>query len=495
MEITLSKTDYLLFRECPKNVWYKIHTPDIYYKRGLSDFERHLVETGNEVELVARQLFPAGVLIEGRDEAAQKMTQEYIAKNTPTLFQPVFVKNGFMAAVDVLQWNKKTGGYSLYEIKASNSIDEKRHHYDLAFQANLLKRFGMQIDSIHLLHLNSEYVRRGALNVQKLFIADDITYTIRDLGEEVAREMEQVLQYIKGEKEPPGACACIYKGRSSHCTTFWHANPHVPEYSIHDLTRIGVSKKKLIELVDTGRFHLHEVPDEMKLSEPQRNQIATFMLNRPFINGGEIEKELKNLQYPLYFIDYETFPAAIPMCDGFSPYQQIPFQYSLFVVEKPGAELKHFEFLHDVASDPSEAFVESLRAHLGRVGHIIVWSKQFECGINKQIAKRIPAAAQFIDEVNGRVYDLRDIFTKQYYVHKNFMGSTSLKRISPVMAPELSYKELAIQEGGAAASSWLKLVRPELAKSEKEQLKQDMLAYCKLDAYAMVRIFEELQNR
>lgn len=80
MMITLSKTDYILYRECSKNVWFKIHKPDIYSESELSDFEKTIIETGNEVELEARKLFPGGVLIEGRDMGAQKVTESYIAK-------------------------------------------------------------------------------------------------------------------------------------------------------------------------------------------------------------------------------------------------------------------------------------------------------------------------------------------------------------------------------------------------------------------------------
>ena len=204
------------------------------------------------------------------------------------------------------------------------------------------------------------------------------------------------------------------------------------------------------------------------------------------------------MAYPIYFIDYETFPSAIPMFDGFSPYQQIPFQYSLFVLQSARSEaegnLKQYEFLHDSASDPSRAFVESMRKHIGDTGSVVVWSKKFECSINKQIAKRVPEFKNFIEVVNERVYDLMDIFTKQHFVHKDFKGSTSIKKVLPVLAPELSYKELTIQEGGTAASSWVKLVGAGLSPAEKAQLKKDMLEYCKLDAFAMVRILEELQK-
>ncbi|MDO8466600.1 MAG: DUF2779 domain-containing protein [bacterium] len=492
--MTLSKTDYILFRECPKNTWYKIHQPDIYYKAELSEFEKHIIETGNEVELVARQLYPDAVLVEGRDEGAQKLTRELIAKKQKVIFQPVFLKDGFLAAVDVLEYNPATKSHDITEIKASNEADKKRHYYDLAFQVNLLKRCGLKIGKINLMHLNPEYTRFGKLDIKQLFAIDDVTLEISELGEEVALEMEQALKYLSSDTEPPGSCSCLYKGRSNHCTTFHHSNPTVPKYSVHDISRIGLSKKKLAELMDGSHFDIKEVPEEMELSEGQRNQVNAYIFNNILMDKGGIREELKTLVYPIYFIDYETFPSAVPMFDGFSPYQQIPFQYSLFVLESAGSALKHFEFLHDKVSDPSKDFVESMQKQIGKVGSLIVWSKKFECTINKQIAERVPEAAGFIEDINNRTYDLMDVFTKQHYVHKDFKGSTSIKKVLPVLAPELSYKELAIQEGGTAASSWMKLIGNDLSAVEKTQLRKDMLAYCKLDTLAMVRILEELEK-
>ena len=492
--IALSKTDFILFRECPKNVWYKIHKPDIYFKEGLSDFEKHIIDTGNEVELVARQTFPDGILIESRGEEAQKLTLEYVAKKHPVLFQPVFLKDNFLAAVDALKFNKETGSYDIYEIKASNEADKKRHFYDLAFQVNLLKKCGVKIGGIHLTHLDPEYVRSSELDIFKLFKSDDVTKEINNLCEEVTVEMDKALVYLSQETEPIGSCCCIYKGRSNHCSTFNHSNPHIPEYSVHDIARIGLSKKKLAALVDVGSFHMHQVPEDMELSDAQRNQISAHISDKVIINNGKIAEELEQLVYPVHFIDYETFPSAIPMFDGFSPYQQIPFQFSLYVLESPDSNPKHYEFLHDESTDPSRAFAESLRKHIGNTGSVIVWSKKFECSINKQIAERVPEFKDLIESINNRTYDLMDIFVKQHYVHKNFKGSTSIKKVLPVLVPELSYKELAIQEGGAAASSWIKLIGDDLSSAEKIQLKKDMLEYCKMDAFAMVRILEELQK-
>ena len=496
----LTKSDYILYRECPKNAWMKIHKPEIYYKSELSQFEKYIIETGNEVELYARRIFSDGLLIEGRDKKARELTQKLLKEKYPTLFQPVFVKDNFMAAVDVLKYDKETDSYRIYEIKASNEADKKTHYYDLAFQVVLLRKCGLKVDVINLMHLNPEYVRSGELDIMQLFKSDDVTFEINRLCEEIAIEMEQALAYLSAETEPKGPCCCIYKGRSGHCTTFKHSNPHILEYSVHDISRIGLSKKKLRELIDIGCFHIHQVPEDMELSESQRNQVDTHNLDKIIISKNKIIKELENLVYPLYFIDYETFPSAIPLFNGFSPYQQIPFQYSLYVQESPIQQahdkpnLKHFEFLYVEAGEPSKAFAESLKKHLGDKGSIIVWSKKFECTINKQLAKRVTELADYIESVNARVYDLMDVFTNQHYVHKDFRGSASIKKVLPVLAPELSYKELAIHEGGTAASSWLKLTGDGLSPAEKAQLKKDMLEYCKLDAFAMVRILEELEK-
>src|ERR1035438_1040344 len=114
----LSKTDYLIYRECSKNAWLKIHCPDVYKKAELSEFDKAIIETGNEVEKYARELFPGGVMIEGRDSQAQTLTLKYIVDKTPVIFQPVFLKDGFLAAVDILKFDSGTKGYFFQERKS-----------------------------------------------------------------------------------------------------------------------------------------------------------------------------------------------------------------------------------------------------------------------------------------------------------------------------------------------------------------------------------------
>lgn len=494
MEIILSKTNYILFRECPKNAWYKIHKPDLYYESELSEFEKGIIETGNEVDQLARGLFSAGALIEGRDEQAQQTTKDYMDKKSSILFQPIFVEEGFLAALDILQFNPDSKSYSIYEVKGKNSIDDKIYYHDLAFQVNLLKKLGYKIQSASIIHLNSEYVRAGELDITKLLKSEDVTSEVEGLLGSVMGEMEEALEYLSAKSEPKGDCPCIYKGRSNHCSTFKYSNPQIPEYSVHDIARIGSSKAKLREMIDGKFFNLQDIPEHIKLSDIQKNQVTAHVSKKITINKEEISKDFKNLSFPLYFLDYETFPCGIPRFDGFKPYQQIPFQYSLHILKSPDAELEQKEFLHVESTDPSKTLATSLRENIGDVGSIIVWNKRFECKINEDLGKRISSIASFIDSINSRTYDLMDIFSKQHYVHKDFRGSTSIKVVLPVLAPELTYKDLEIQEGGAASQVWNKIVTDQLSASERQKSSDDLRKYCKRDTYAMYVIWKHLHD-
>lgn len=492
--MVLSKTDYIIFRECPKNTWYKIHKPELYFDSELSDFEKAIIETGNEVELVARQMFPTGVLVEGRDAEAQEITRELIAKGQATIFQPVFLVDGFLAALDILKFNSEDSTYSVYEVKATNEIDDKAHYHDLAFQVNLLKKLGYKIKSSHLIHLNSEYERSGELDIIKLFKIEDVTDAVNGLCENVLIEMQNALNYLSSEKEPSGFCCCVYKGRSKHCSTFKHSNPQIPDYGVHDISRIGNSKAKLQEMIDGNVFNLHDIPDHIKLSDIQQNQIDAHVLDRVLIHKNKIVEEFETLSFPLYFLDYETFPCAIPRFDGFTPYQQIPFQYSLHVIDTVDAEPKHFEFLCVDSHDPSNSLAKSLQEHVGNTGSIIVWNKRFECKINEELSQRLPEYKSLMDSINGRVYDLMDIFGKQHYVHKDFRGKTSIKSILPVIAPDLTYKNLVIQEGGTASQRWNELTTANVSSEQKNEIAENLREYCKRDTYAMYAIWKELNK-
>ena len=524
----LTKTDFILYRNCPQNVWVKWHKPEEYNKFEISEFEQSLGVMGNEVEELARGMFPDGYLIEKRSAGAQELTQKLIAEHTPVIFQAVFSTEKYLAATDVLKWNEEANAYDLYEIKMSSveSEDDEedeegkpkknppaggkkkelQYEYDLAFQTNVAKLCGVTFNEKYLVRLNKNYVRIGRLDFTKLFELTDKTEIVNDTFQSVAlTEMESAFTYLSGTTAPLGQCTCYYRGRSSHCTSFSISNPNVPTYSVHDLNRIGNSKSLLKELLDEGILKIEDVPLEDRLkpkakkgdeqSKPIKfNQVQVHKSQKPIEDIEAIKKELDSLTFPLYFLDYETYPTAIPPFDGYHPYQHIVFQYSLHVLKDKDSKLEHFELLV-LDGDPSERIVESLRKHIGDTGSVISWYKNFENSRNRELANLVPAQADFLHSVIERTYDLMDIVHNQHYVHHGFKGSASIKKVQPVLAPDFSYKDLGVQNGTDAIEAYRQILEGELVGDAIEEKKRDMLKYCGYDTevmYVIWKFFDKL---
>jgi hypothetical protein len=136
--------------------------------------------------------------------------------------------------------------------------------------------------------------------------------------------------------------------------------------------------------------------------------------------------------------------------------------------------------------------LSSLEQHIGSFGSIIVWNKSFESQVNDRIAYRVPDARTYLTEVNDRMYDLKDVFAKQYFVSRNLLGKVSIKAVLPVLAPDLTYSTLAIRSGASAATAWGELLSGELSKKESDELSVRLRAYCALDSYGMVAIWRAL---
>jgi hypothetical protein len=464
----------------------------------LSSFELQLVEQGNEVEEVARALFPNGVLVTEKGDDAVRRTEQLLKSQTPSIFQAAFVVDGFFTKCDVLNFDGETGRWDLHEIKGTNSIKEdggeRDHIDDLCFQSSVLNLAKVPVGRQFLVHLNKDYVRHLELNISQLFVTEDVSGKITARLPQVEVQMKSARNYLSGAEEPASGCDCIYRGRSSHCSTFKHSHPHVPDYSIHDLARIGSSKKKLKLMVDRGSFELSDIPEDIELSEIQKNQVQVYLAQAPMIALDQIKGELDALTFPLYFLDYETFAPAIPMFDGYGPYDRIPFQFSLHILRDPVAEPEHVEYLHMDRSDPSQAIAELLAAHIQPGGSVIAWNKSFEQGVNKELAARKGDYVQSLEQINGSMYDLRDIFHKQYYVHPAFQGKTSVKKVLPALVPDLKHADLNIKEGGQASDAWAQMISPSTSPEEHSKLAKDLLAYCRLDTYAMFQIWKHLSE-
>ena len=231
-----------------------------------------------------------------------------------------------------------------------------------------------------------------------------------------------------------------------------------------------------------------DIPDDFELSEYQQLQKQSVISDLPLIEDASIKQTLSELEFPLYFFDYETLPFAVPRVDGHKPHQHTPVQYSLHVLQKNG-DIEHFEYLAESLEKPNK-LIELMQEQIGPTGTLVSWYASFEKTRNKEMAEMFPEHAEFLHDINSRTFDLMDIFKKDY-VDRNFYGSQSIKKVQPVLVPELSYKALDVQSGTMAvdvAERLYTMTDPQ----EITELGTAMLKYCELDTLAMVEICKKL---
>jgi hypothetical protein len=495
--LPISKSTFLQFQICPKDTWLRLHKPELVKSFTLTEFDKHLLEQGNEVEAQAQKLFPDAVLVSATGDQAVEETRRLMAGDTDAIFQATFLADEFFAKCDVLKRGAMPGTWDLFEIKGTNSKKEgnedRDHVSDLTFQRRVLELAGVTVGRANIVHLNKEYIRAGDLDVRGLFIVSDSTDQVDARSAGLLGEMHAAREYLNQASEPNVGCDCHLSGRSRHCRTFAYSHPEIPEYSVHDIVRIGQSKKKIEYFMDERMVVLDEVPDEYELGDAQLMQVRAHKSQKPIIDVSAIERILGSYTYPLYFFDYETYAPAIPAFDGYGPYVRIPFQFSLHTLRDAETEPEHVEYLQLDRSDPTRAVAELLDRYIDPKGTVIVWYAPFERGVNKEIGDRLSAYASQMERINGQVRDLRDIFSKQHYVHPDFRGSTSIKDVLPVLVPELSYHELKIKEGTAASEQWWAMTADETKASERAVIADALRSYCKLDTYAMYAIWKQLQ--
>ncbi len=489
--MTLTKTDFKEFLLCDKCLWLKKKRPEEYTPGEFSLFLQKLIKDGYEVEEYVQKLFPGGIFVSGNKETLLERTQELL-HGSETIFQATFeTSEGLFAKIDILNFNTETRKLDIYEVKASSEIktDLKHNHIkDVGFQTIVAEDAGANIGDSYIIYINKEYRRAGEVDINQLFIIENVTEQIHEEKEVVRAEIARALAMLKKDDISLVGCDCLYKSHGQRCDCFHKFNPQVPEYSVHHI----VQGNKLHQLLDMGVLEIADIPEDFDLTDIQRDKATLQKTGRPIINDEAIAETLGQLTFPLYFLDYETYGTPIPLLDGYKTNQQIVFQVSVHKLEADGA-LQHFEYLADRLPGATSGLLEALRGCVGPVGSVIVWYESFEKGRNMELAELHPEHRDFLEDINNRVFDLMKVF-KEDYQHPDFQGSASIKKVLPVLLPELSYKTLDIQNGTMALSEWEKMIKGGMSDEDIEKTKANLLKYCALDTMAMVEIFEVLRK-
>ena len=477
--------DALLLKgfQCKKRFWLEGHRPEL--KVPDTSGRQWKVMVKDEVRTEALKLFEGAAQVRGRTaKAAAKATQKAIAERKPVLLDAVFIHGETMIRIDAMAWEKT--GYSLYEIKSSAGIK------DVYFNEAAIKWAIATLCKVHLvrsyvLHINNKYIREGELEPRKLFVQKNITQVVRRRQEEVIKMTDDLLSI---KKDKPQIHIGSWCNDPYECDFRKHCWRDVPVPSVFDLHKLPGKKK--FELYRQGIVGFEALKGQIELTPFQKHQIEAELHGKDYVDVPALKSFLNTIRYPVYFLDFETYQQAVPRFEKLRPYEQIPFQFSLHMVEREGAEPVHVEFLAEAGQDPRYLLAKRLVEVMGNEGTIVAYNQAFEKGVIRKLGESFPDLREGLEAMQGRFVDLMYPFEKGLYYTRRMNGRHSIKTVLPAMVPELSYQGMEIGHGGEAMNAYATL---HLARDENEvqAVRKGLLEYCKLDTLAMVKIWGKLK--
>jgi hypothetical protein len=480
----LSKSRITAWRQCPKRLWLQINHPELLE---VTDQMKRSFEIGHEIGELAQSLCPDGILIEDQDNLSAAIAKTKVAMETypdRPIFEATFQHDGLLIRADVLI--PTPNGYRMTEVKSSTSV-KPYHVDDCAVQAWVLKQNNIKLSSVELAHVDTSFVYQGDGNYHGLLKAEQLDDDIKDL-------LLEVPQWVIGTRTTlSGAEPCIEMGPQCNepfdCPFIKYCQkdmdlPNEPEYSLNVLYRMTSQKKD--ELRQLGYQDALLVPPQY-LNEKQLMIQQASKTGQPNFDKQSAELEMALLQYPRYYLDFETMTFVIPRWSGTRPLAtQVPFQWSCHIEYEP-CQLKHDMFLDVSGDDPRRPFAESLIKVLGNEGPVLVYNARFEKSRISELADRFADLSPALLSINERVVDLLPMAQKHYY-HPQMKGSWSIKAVLPAIAPDLSYDELEVGNGGDAQLAYAEITHTDTTEERKNQLTDGLREYCTLDTMAMVRL-------
>ena len=488
MGIYLSKSSYCKCVQCEKILWL-----DKYRKsKEAAENKEAVFETGKEVGELAKGLFGnyTDVDCDEKLNVRVEKTQKLLEDKVNVITEASFIYDNNFCSVDILK--NDSDGVEIYEVKSSTKINDI-YLDDAAYQYFVLSNLGLNVKKVAIVYINNEYIRGSELDINQLFKIEDITDLVFQKQDEIKSNIEMINDYMEnhGEDSEPEKDIGKYCFDPYSCEFWQYCTKDLPTPNVFDIS--GMQKRSKFKKYYEGKISFEDLENE-KINRKYLEQIDFELNNRePKINRRAIEDILNSLRYPLYFIDYESCQYAIPEIEGTKAYQQIPFQYSLHIIESEGAPVQHREFLAE-ADDENliRNFAESMIRDMPEDGSVIVYNKTFEATRNKEIGEMYPDLKSEMEKFNSNIVDLMIPFRSRDYYTKEMKGSYSIKYVLPALYPddpELDYKELSmIHKGDEASNAFLTL--KDKSPEEQKEVRKALLEYCKLDTLAMVKIWE-----
>ena len=482
----LSKSLFIKGMQCLKALWLTKHHPELASKKS----RPWLLTEGQRVGQLAQGLFPQGKAIDRMTDAFPLrlwLTKKLIAQQHSALFEATVQWDSITIMADILV--KTDAGWELWEVKSSTSPHRSHYVLDLAVQSYVCKQAGIPIDKVKLVTLNPQYKRQGDLDLWQLFVVTDLTEEVECKEKDVSNEIIIMRQSIQEEHMPSIGIGvqCHSPYECEFKSTCWAG---VSGDSVLHLK--GVSWNKKFQLLQEGIAHLADIDSHHPLY--RHPQVMVHRMQEPILKRESVQAFISQLVYPLSFLDFEAFQMAIPLFEGLVPFEQIPFEFSLHVVQEPLEEAIHTVHL-EMPSDRDSRFglAQALAHVLPPSGSILVYDSGYERIVLRQLAKLCPQYAPLFEGACDRLVDLMVPFGNYWVVHEAMHGGVSIKAILPALFPGQHYQELAIQDGEMVRGMYDTLLHgqePDVKHHIVEQLKD----YCQMDTLAMVKILAYLKT-
>lgn len=488
----ISKSFYTTGIQCSKALWLKKYKSEVL---GPTDESAEIrFKTGHTVGELACDLFPNGVKVDFNPNLEQmvKETKKLLGSGVSVIYEAAFSFENTLVIVDIFEIDSE--GISIYEVKSSTSLKDIYLH-DVSIQYYTLQNLCYKIKSANVVYLNSNYVRGDELDVKELFVVEDVTQIIISFQEAVPTNLQIFQTYLADRETEPNIDIGKHCKNPYECLALdycWRVQRNIPDYSVFNIFNLG--SKKQIELYSQGIVDVDDIPDNFEMTVNQKAAVDNYKSKQTYIDKTSIKEFLKTLTYPIYHLDFETFQQAIPEFKGLSPYEQIPFQYSLHIEYEDG-RLEHKEFLADDGVDPRYELSKSLVENIPSNSTVLAYNMSFEKGVIRKLANLYGEFTYDLMSIHDNMQDLMIPFQKKWYVTPSMQGSYSIKYVLPALVPEMekAYKDLdLIHNGGEAMNTYANMSN--LSNEEKITYRKALLEYCKLDTLAMVKILKVIKN-
>jgi hypothetical protein len=484
----ISKSQYLKGLQCHKALWCYRHRRDLYPE--IPEAKQRLFDSGHEVGRLAQAYFENGIAITEKYYEIDKAiaaTVTAVNQGYAAVFEATACSSdGAFSRIDILKKVDDSDKWDLIEVKQSTGVKDY-HIDDMALQRYAFEGAGYNIRKSILMHVNNQYVRRGDIDIKAFFALEDCTGIVKSRLPEVPEFLRDLLAVLNTDSEPFVEIGDWCK-KPFECDYIDHCWRHVPAYSVYNIFK----GPQLQEMLESDILDISHIPEGVSIPGRKSIDVDAHRKQAVYVDRIRVKDFLDTLAYPIFYLDYETIFPAIPFFDGTSPYQQIPFQFSLHIQESRGGDVQHMEFLHTASGDPRPDFIEALIGGCRRHGSILVYNRGFESRINRELGQAFPRYQLELETINGRMIDLLVPFRSRHLYHPKMMGSASLKSVLPAFVPDLSYADLEISDGDTASSIYLSCVKGVVSDADKDHIYSELRKYCALDTLAEVRLLDVL---